>query len=81
MEKIDRILHDLDQGNTNLTYTKKLLLNLISDMLNELQKNAELIASESDDGKSDHSLGTSQGFESGADWIVDNLKDKLQGVY
>ena len=30
MEKIDRILHDLDQGNANVTDTKKLVLDLFS---------------------------------------------------
>ena len=56
------------------------LLILHSVMLSETLEEAENKATEIDDGKSDHSLGESQGFESGANWVIERIKDKIHSA-
>ena len=80
MEKIDRILHDLDQGNANVTDTKKLVLDLFSVMLSDIVEEGERGALYMDDGKSGHSLGNSQGFESGINYVLDEFKEKIHSA-
>tara|TARA_R110002167_G_scaffold242818_1_gene448394 strand:+ start:347 stop:583 length:237 start_codon:yes stop_codon:yes gene_type:complete len=46
MEKLDRILHDLDQGNTNVTDAKKLVLDLFivsKSLMSEYKEEKPLI--------------------------------------
>ena len=56
------------------------LLNLHIVMLSETLDEAEKIATEIDNGKSEHSLGESQGFESGAEWVIGRIKEKLHSA-
>jgi len=56
------------------------LLILHSVMLSETLDEAEKIATEIDNGKSGHSLGESQGFESGAEWVIERIKEKLHSA-
>tara|TARA_R110002167_G_scaffold217769_1_gene422512 strand:+ start:463 stop:732 length:270 start_codon:yes stop_codon:yes gene_type:complete len=56
------------------------LLILHSVLLSETLEEAENKATEIDDGKSDHSLGESQGFESGANWVIERIKDKIHSA-
>ncbi len=56
------------------------LLNLHLVMLSEITKEVEVITVLRDDGRSSYSLGESQGFESGAEWVIDAIKDKLHSA-
>ena len=51
-----------------------------SVMLSETLEEAEKRATEIDDGKSHYSLAHSQGFESGAEWVIDKIKEKLHSA-
>ena len=63
-------------------YIKYLESNVVLDsvMLSETLDEAEKIATEIDNGKSEHSLGESQGFESGAEWVIGRIKEKLHSA-
>lgn len=45
--------------------------------LDDILEDAEHIASLMDNGRSDHSLGESQGFENGAQWVIDAIKARM----
>ena len=49
-------------------------------MLSEILEEAENRATEIDDGKSHYSLAHSQGFESGAEWVIERIKEKLHSA-
>ena len=81
MERLEEILKEYKEYNKGgLTHAKNEILDLFSVMLSEALEEAEVIAVLRDNGKSDHSLGESQGFESGAEWVIDTIKDKLHSA-
>lgn len=45
--------------------------------LDDILEDAEHIASLMDNGRSNHSLGESQGFENGAQWVIDAIKARM----
>ena len=69
-------LQILSKANKALKKVKKNGV-LHSVMLSEILEEAEKIATEIDDGKSHHSLGESQGFERGAEWVIERITEKL----
>jgi len=79
MEGLDKILFEI-QERLSPPIAEDKILDLFSVMLSETLEEAENKATEIDDGKSDHSLGQSQGFESGAEWVIERIKEKLHSA-
>ena len=79
-EELFNILERLQVGDQALLNAHDEVLNLFSVMLSEILKEADKEATKIDDGKSDHSLGTSQGFENGAEWVIERIKEKLHSA-
>ncbi len=79
MEGLDKILFSI-QERTSPPIAEEKILDLFSVMLSEILEEAEKKATEIDNGKSGHSLGESQGFESGAEWVIDRIKEKLHSA-
>ncbi len=81
MEKeIEDLLRHTNLKESEIEWLKQELLNLHIVMLSEIIKEVEVITVLRDDGKSSYSLGESQGFESGAEWVIDAIKDKLHSA-
>ena len=79
-DKIMRLLTEVMHHQKTRTKATEELLNLHLVMLSETLEEAENKATEIDDGKSDHSLGESQGFESGANWVIERIKEKIHSA-
>jgi hypothetical protein len=74
------LLEKLQVGDQALVNSHDEVLNLFLVMLSKTLEEADKEATKLEDGKSDHSLGTSQGFESGADWVIERIKEKLHSA-
>jgi hypothetical protein len=79
-KEVFKILEDISNLNVDIETGWNKLLSLHLVMLSKTLEEAENEAIKLDDGKSGHSLGTSQGFESGSDWVVERIKEKLHSV-
>jgi len=79
-DEIEDILYATDLKPSEIERLTDKLLILHSVMLSETLDEAEKIATEIDNGKSGHSLGESQGFESGAEWVIERIKEKLHST-
>ena len=79
MEGLDKILFSI-QERTSPPIAEEKILHLFSVMLSEILEEAENRATEIDDGKSHYSLAHSQGFESGAEWVIERIKEKLHSA-
>ena len=78
MEK--KIIEIITQTHLTPKEQANKVLDLFSVMLSEILEEAEKKATEIDDGKSHYSLAHSQGFESGAEWVIDKIKEKLHSA-
>lgn len=78
MEK--KIIEIITQTHLTPKEQANKVLDLFSVMLSETLEEADNEAIKLDNGKSEHSLGTSQGFESGADWVIERIKEKTHSA-
>ena len=79
-KEVFKILEDISNLNIDIETGWNKLLSLHLVMLSETLDEADNEAIKLDDGKSDHSLGQSQGFESGAEWVINTIKEKLHSA-
>ena len=80
MEDLSKILHNLDQGNTNVTDAKKLVLDLFLVMLSDLKEEGETIKDILD--RADvvvykKESNDNQNFLDGIKYVIEEIKQRI----